>query len=1559
MMATEQGGEQLVLDMKSTRPPAWRLQCQSGLAKSAPVRQAHPCMSSSIPASTPGKPWQPPAPEDLAPELPQYEILGLLGRGGMGAVYKARQKSLNREVAIKILPPMAEEDGTMHYAERFIAEAQAMARLEHQNIVAVYDAGQTPGGLLYFVMQYVQGTDVSQMIRSAGRLPPEHAYAITAHVCEALAYAHKNGIIHRDIKPANIMVDMEGRVKVADFGLAKAVDAQTGFTQSNMAVGTPDFVAPEALIPGMPVDGRADLYAVGVMLYQMLTGNIPRGAWQPASVMAPGTDPRFDQIIVKAMAYDREQRHHSATELRQHLDSILMPAVAAPDLQQYSSAQMPKQAAPQASRSGVATARPAAAAPKPDGRAKATPVLPPKSRTPLFIGIGAAAAIGIGAFVMFSGGRAVSPKPPPGVVGDSAPTAKPQTLAGSATAPVKPNEPPKAAPTPIVVAKVPEPAKAEPPKLASAVPQMEETKPAAPAMPDRALVSTPAPVPAPASSAVPSSPSLPISSSPPSALDQRLAGLDASFQAAVERDANTAFKASIAALDKLYLTALDRALATASKGGKLEEALALREEKQRIEKGEGVPSEVDESTQVPGKVPDTLKTLRKTYRSTSAQHEATKAKAMQPLYDKYDQALAAVQTELTQAQKLDDALRVKTVREQIAATRGGGQANTAATSSAITSTSSVAVVSSSSSGDWLSAARKRGGPLKLWGGTEPGQNIPVPAKAAKYDDYVSLNMMNLMKRVLFATRRDGNVVALDLTDFPKIEVEELRDAMALNAGDIASFVAKSGKVLRADGYEVFDPKIVRKALGVAHSYKGGVVFSGEGELESFGAFDNKELDMPPADLLKGLRTVAAGALDGSLVFLTQDGKVVGWNGRAKKLLEFGGLNNSAVLEMAVGDGFGFRTSEGKILMCDHNGLFGNGGFAALGTEALKGESGPFVRVQGTVRFGAVQHEDGSWLGWGEAATLNNKVKSLGPVLDLDAAYQIEANSKQVQSMTLAWIELPSGAKPGAATKPAPPTPAQPAGPAVRNTPLLLATKDNPFTNSLGMKFVPVPGTEVLFCIHETRNTDYAAFATDVPGLDTGWKKLVVEGNKAGNGDEHPVALVSWDDATAFCAWLTKRDGRSYRLPSDQEWSLAVGLGRAEKRRKDSNPESLSTIAGEFPWDGPWPPRKGSGNYADAAFLKNNPDTTIPPQSLLNEDYNDGYAKTAPIMKFEPNKLKIYDMGGNVWEWCLEWYDAGQTQRCVRGGGWESHQPVLLVSGRRRPATQSYRTETIGFRVVLETRPTASTSAANKPATPTPTPPATPPPAPATAAKSDFTNSLGMKFVKVPGTKVLFCIHETRKGDYAKYAAETPGVDDKWKKAEFGNPPTVPGDDHPVVMVNWEEANHFCAWLSTKEGRRFRLPTDNEWSFAVGIGRDEKNKATPQDLNSKVMEEWPWGKKWPPPQAVGNYSDSARSANEPGALVIPNYTDGHAYTAPVMSFSPNRLGIYDLGGNVQEWCGDWFNDAKIDRVVRGGAWDQVLRTATWSSHRFHPQDGISTPVTRDNRFGFRIVLETNE
>ena len=176
---------------------------------------------SFLSASRPGQ-WQPPTPEELQAQIPQYKILDLLGRGGMGAVYKGWQNSLDRYVAIKILAPQLDDDADAEFAARFKQEAKTMAKFQHPGIVAVHDAGETATGLLYIVMEFIEGTDVAQMLKSQGKLDPAHALAITAHVCDALAYAHEHGVIHRDIKPANIMLNMEGQVKVADFGLAKA-----------------------------------------------------------------------------------------------------------------------------------------------------------------------------------------------------------------------------------------------------------------------------------------------------------------------------------------------------------------------------------------------------------------------------------------------------------------------------------------------------------------------------------------------------------------------------------------------------------------------------------------------------------------------------------------------------------------------------------------------------------------------------------------------------------------------------------------------------------------------------------------------------------------------------------------------------------------------------------------------------------------------------------------------------------------------------------------------------------------------------------------------------------------------------------------------------------------------------------------------------------------------------------------------------------------------------------------------------------------------------------------
>jgi hypothetical protein len=278
--------------------------------------------NSAAPSGSTG--WEPPTVERLQELLPQYEITALIGRGGMGAVYKGTQINLDREIAIKILPENLQGDEDGSFAERFKLEAKAMARLDHPAIISVHDFGQTPEGHLYFVMEFVDGMDLQQYLQpSGGKLEPEAATAIISHVLDALEYAHRHGIVHRDIKPANVLINAEGRVKIADFGLAKQVDGEaSGLTQSNVAMGTPDFIAPEALLDNASSDGRADLYAVGVMLYQMLTGKLPRGMFKLPSEDNAGIDPRFDDIIAEALEPNPDQRFSAAKDFRKKLDEL-------------------------------------------------------------------------------------------------------------------------------------------------------------------------------------------------------------------------------------------------------------------------------------------------------------------------------------------------------------------------------------------------------------------------------------------------------------------------------------------------------------------------------------------------------------------------------------------------------------------------------------------------------------------------------------------------------------------------------------------------------------------------------------------------------------------------------------------------------------------------------------------------------------------------------------------------------------------------------------------------------------------------------------------------------------------------------------------------------------------------------------------------------------------------------------------------------------------------------------------------------------------------------------
>ena len=223
--------------------------------------------------AAPTRGFLPPEPGQLAAKFPQLEIFHLLGQGGMGAVYKARQKTLDRLVALKILPP--EVGQSEAFAERFTREVRSLAQLNHPQIVTVHEFGRTEDGLYYFLMEFVDGTDLRHIIQ-AGDLTSGQALAIVPQVCEALDYAHKHGIVHRDIKPENILLDKEGNVRIVDFGLARLLGKPTSaykLTQSDQRMGTPHDMAPEQIEHPQQVDHRADIYSLGVVFYEMLITN--------------------------------------------------------------------------------------------------------------------------------------------------------------------------------------------------------------------------------------------------------------------------------------------------------------------------------------------------------------------------------------------------------------------------------------------------------------------------------------------------------------------------------------------------------------------------------------------------------------------------------------------------------------------------------------------------------------------------------------------------------------------------------------------------------------------------------------------------------------------------------------------------------------------------------------------------------------------------------------------------------------------------------------------------------------------------------------------------------------------------------------------------------------------------------------------------------------------------------------------------------------------------------------------------------------------------------------
>jgi formylglycine-generating enzyme required for sulfatase activity len=644
-----------------------------------------------------------------------------------------------------------------------------------------------------------------------------------------------------------------------------------------------------------------------------------------------------------------------------------------------------------------------------------------------------------------------------------------------------------------------------------------------------------------------------------------------------------------------------------------------------------------------------------------------------------------------------------------------------------------------------------------------------------------------------------------------------------------------------------------------------------------------------------------------------------------------------------------------------------------------------------------------------------------------------------------------------------------------------------------------------------------------------------------------VTCVSWEDADAFCKWLSQKEGKTYRLPTDHEWSIAVGIGGSEEPSASPRDKS-GKIEGVYPWGEDFPPTNVQGNYG----LK------------------DEFPRTAPVMSFAPNKLGVFDLGGNVSEWCQDRYTGTHRNPVIRGCSWYESRTTLLLSSARSNAPPGLRNSHIGFRCVLavstvivgSTSDQASLARRSVPqpeavdsskplaasggigGTPADMPTSAPIPAPsvdprltqleagfqsryandaqkpfetalaslnhsyivhgiaaaraAAQSKGDrgeiaalndeqatlqtgarvpaedtpgipeslknlratyrtslrrleadrankaaplydlylsalqahiieltkegktaeaqkvetlqkqvaatrqelvlepgspsavgrsgapapatlggigaspssgapYVNSLGMRFVPVTGTKVLFCIHETRVADFAAFVAGsadydynrdgapwTSGTDGMKKRSGYSwrTPTFAQTEEHPVTCVNVRDAEAFCQWLSQKESKAYRLPTDHEWSEAVGIGSKESANAMPKDKDQKIIDIYPWGRSFPPTGLSGNYrGEESKTGKEPVPwTVISGFRDDFARTAPVGSFAPNRFGLYDLGGNVAEWMSDRYEADQKYGVVRGASWNEYRSPFLLSSDRTRV-----LPVARGEYVGFRCVL----
>jgi serine/threonine protein kinase/formylglycine-generating enzyme required for sulfatase activity len=1477
-----------------------------------------------------------PLPEELTAQLPagNYHVEGFLGQGGMGAVYKGTQVRLKRPVAIKIMRRDQGQD--FGFEQRFEREAQAMAKLNHPNIVSVIDYGEAGPDYLYIVMELVDGADLMDVIRG-GQMTQEMALTLLPQICDALQFAHDHGIVHRDIKPSNIMVTRNGRVKMADFGLAKPMDAiETGFrTQTGTGMGTPDYAAPEQFDPNGHIDHRADIYALGVMIYQMITGQLPRGAWKRPSERAP-VAPQWDEIVSRAMQSDPSDRYQQASEVKTDVTSI--PLGAKSD----AGTPAPKESAPAGRSARITSDSPHV-----------------KSRAPLIFGLV------VGAVVILLGAFIFMKEPAP-----------------------MNNEAQATASTPASA-------------LSSSDAQVSRTQVTASSIQWRKAIWTEEDL----------KKKTIIADGEWACIGEKAGAANgwpiaAGGQKVTFKDGVVRLRYRWQGETILLKTRNEKTFGQVSLWGPhVELGFYLNSADTRPFQKVTFPG--------PLKVGDegTLEIAAIGNRIHARLNDSIVLSSPE-IPELFPSGFCAIQSVNTSFRDVEYAILdgipdplkalgwavVPETADPSSANKGNPFTNTLGMKFVpVPGTQVLFSIWHTRVQDYAAFAKAQemaGKKVDSSWKTANKDGVPVgfepdhPVVVVSWEDAQAFCQWLTTKESAEGKLAPGNRYRLPTDEEWSAAVglppEQGTTPEEKNQRGTTALVFPWGKewppTKNAGNFadETFHSKFPPNEKTTEQWNKNQEWVAGY--------TDGFATTSPVGSFLPN--THGLYDMGGNVWQWCEDWWSAEHNDRVLRGGSWGesnrlGLRSSARAHAGPTwhrQGYGFRcvlapapatavvspapnlpvsksSAPTSIKLWDSAEKLPKKPGVSWENGALKISSGSVDQSTPTYRDSiarvSVQLNPDArrpevWLRKHSATNSGYKIALDVPGRKVAANVATDGVDRRLAQWPLArvyapneWLKLEFRVIGDELTVLADgkvlgtlhdSTRSQPGG-------LMLYAEANGYFKDieyvpLDAAAAPSPGTQ-------------GSKASDPKFPPGRWVKLFTKPEDLPADLRKPDSGVTWEDG-----WI-RFGGRSRTtldLPANVSGTRNYGVRLHSLRtRQDVGLHGAIVIRDQ----------KSDFKHYSFSFRKAG---VLAGEMRAGQQWSPLFNSTRPMvavgqeytMEFGAVGDRVIGRYGGMF--CGSALNAHYSQGSAYISGADDIRDIEFINLDGLPEAEALRLLGVDQQGKDLRGKTISGSPSRAPQGS---------PSPGTATKdAPFVNSLGMKFVPVPitggptdGKRVLFSIWETRVQDYEAFVKEMKLA---WPEAEFPQGPT-----HPAVKVGWDDARAFCNWLTDKERRAgsinstqaYRLPSDHEWSCAAGIGELEDPTSSPQDKSNRTgdMRRYSWGSSWPPSPNGGNFGgEETREKKVFGdsQKFIPGYHDDFPYSAPVGTFQPTPSGLYDLNGNVWEWCQEPYDSQNEPQVIRGGGFDIADRNKEWAFLSFRQG---TKPDRRAPNLGFRCVL----